>query len=104
MEDCAKQEVRGAALEFIFNLAVSNGPLTQQTLRWLVTSLTPSPADVAYLKSPAAQRQRAAGSQSQLQQQQQRASTANEKAQQGAGGQSGSELSVDAIVVLPGAQ
>ena len=103
-----KQDVRGAALEFLFNLAVSNGPLTQQTLRWLVTSLTPSPADVAYLDSRTAQHRHAVGSQAQQQhqqhQQQHQPSAAGAmKAEHGANGQSGSELSADAVVVLPGA-
>ena len=102
------QDVRDAALEFLFNLAVSNGPLTQQTLRWLVTSLTPSPADVAYLGSLAAAQQ-SANSQAQPQAQQplgarnaQTAASVARGKQDSASGQSGSELSADVSLAIPG--
>ena len=103
------QDVRNAALEFLFNLAVSNGPLTQQTLRWLVTSLTPSPADVANLGSHAAAQQ-SANSRRQQQAQQpwgaqqhtQSTAAAARGKQDSAGWHSGSELSADVSLVLPG--
>lgn len=41
--------MRTAALDFLFNLAVSNAALMHQTLRWLVGSLTPSVADLDFL-------------------------------------------------------
>ena len=111
---CTVQDVRTAALEFLFNLAVSNGPLTQQTLRWLVTSLTPSPADVAYLSSQPAQRPADARTPPQAQQSQlhppaggkaqhaQSAAAATRSGQDSANGNSGSELSTDAAFVVPG--
>ncbi len=95
---CVPQDVRNAALEFLFNLAVSNGPLTQQTLRWLVTSLTPSPADVGYLGSHAAQQPSAA-----QHAQTQTPATAGARGKQDiSSGHSGSEPSADVSLALPG--